>query len=206
MTRYYYCLIVTVLFLWGALSDERMGLSFVSAADPCQRSLSRVRVPSYSRPYFTVSDLRLPFRRLLRLAGSRWRYSTPPPHLATECFPRICLSGKIFIEPLPNIGPIRHNILLLLSLIWPIQGVQECVLQILSVIRIWWPISSTLITTQASKISGLASGTRINKNGLPSFLKMCTAFKHSAWDRTLQREVDGNSTSCKKFLDLQMLH
>jgi hypothetical protein len=22
----------------------------------------------------------VPFRRLLRLAGSRWRYSTPPPH------------------------------------------------------------------------------------------------------------------------------
>jgi hypothetical protein len=25
----------------------------------------------------------LPFRRLLRLAGSRWRYSTPPPHWET---------------------------------------------------------------------------------------------------------------------------
>jgi hypothetical protein len=40
-----YCLTVTVLFLWGALSDERTGLSFVYAAGPCQRSLSRVRVP-----------------------------------------------------------------------------------------------------------------------------------------------------------------
>jgi hypothetical protein len=35
---------------------------------------------SFSGPYFTVSDLRRPFRRLLRLAGLRWRYSTPPPH------------------------------------------------------------------------------------------------------------------------------
>jgi hypothetical protein len=35
---------------------------------------------SDSWPYFTLSDLRLPFRRLLRLAGSRSRYSTPPPH------------------------------------------------------------------------------------------------------------------------------
>jgi hypothetical protein len=26
-----------------------------------------------------------PFRRLLRLAGSRWRYSTPPPHGTFEC-------------------------------------------------------------------------------------------------------------------------
>jgi hypothetical protein len=57
----YYCLTVTVLFLWGALSDENTGLSFVYAAGPCQRSLSLVRVPWYSRPYFTVSHLRLPF-------------------------------------------------------------------------------------------------------------------------------------------------
>jgi hypothetical protein len=48
-------------FLWGAISDERTGLSFVYAACPCQRSLSWVRVPCDSRPYFTVSDLRLPF-------------------------------------------------------------------------------------------------------------------------------------------------
>jgi hypothetical protein len=41
----YYCLTVSVLFLWGALSDERAGLSFVYAAGPCQSSLSRVRVP-----------------------------------------------------------------------------------------------------------------------------------------------------------------
>jgi hypothetical protein len=57
----YYCLTVTVLFLWTALSDERTGLSFVYAAGPRQRSLSRVRVPWISRPYFTVSVLRLPF-------------------------------------------------------------------------------------------------------------------------------------------------
>jgi hypothetical protein len=57
----YYSLTVTVWFLWGALSDERTGLSFVYAAGPCQRSLYRVRVPWESRPYFTVSDLRFPF-------------------------------------------------------------------------------------------------------------------------------------------------
>jgi hypothetical protein len=51
---------VTGLFLWGALSDERSGLSFVYAAGLCQRSLSRVRVPWDSRPYFTVSESRLP--------------------------------------------------------------------------------------------------------------------------------------------------
>jgi hypothetical protein len=56
-----YCLTVRVLFLWGDLSDERMGLSFVYAVGPCQRSLSWVQVPWDSQQYFTVSDLRLPF-------------------------------------------------------------------------------------------------------------------------------------------------
>jgi hypothetical protein len=57
----YYCQTVTGLLILGALSDERTGLSFVYAAGPCQRSLSRVRVPWDLRPYFTVSDLRLPY-------------------------------------------------------------------------------------------------------------------------------------------------
>jgi hypothetical protein len=55
------CVTVTVLFLWGTLSDERSGLSFVCAAGPCQRNLSWVRVPWDLRPYFTVSHVRLPF-------------------------------------------------------------------------------------------------------------------------------------------------
>jgi hypothetical protein len=49
------------LLMWGALSDERTGLSFTIVAGPCQRSHFRVRVPWDSRPYFTVSDSRLPF-------------------------------------------------------------------------------------------------------------------------------------------------
>jgi hypothetical protein len=59
--------------MWGALSYERTGLSFTIAAGPRQSSNSWVRVPWDSRPYFTISDS-------LRLAGLRWRYSTPPPH------------------------------------------------------------------------------------------------------------------------------
>jgi hypothetical protein len=52
---------VTVLFLWVVLSDDRTGLSFVYAAGPRQRSLSWVRVPWDSLPYFTVTDFRLTF-------------------------------------------------------------------------------------------------------------------------------------------------
>jgi hypothetical protein len=78
-----YLLLLLLLFdsyglvFWGVLSNERMGMSFVYAAGPRQSSLSRVRDPWDSWPYFTVSDLRHPFRRLLQIAGSRWRYSTP---------------------------------------------------------------------------------------------------------------------------------
>jgi hypothetical protein len=62
--------LMTIYLLWfdrygplcrGALSDERTGLSFLYAGGPCQRSLSRVRVPLDTRPYFTVSDSRLSF-------------------------------------------------------------------------------------------------------------------------------------------------
>jgi hypothetical protein len=49
------------VLMWGALSNERMGLSFIFAAGPRQRSHSRVRVPLDSWSYFTVSDSRLPF-------------------------------------------------------------------------------------------------------------------------------------------------
>jgi hypothetical protein len=72
MTRY--------LLLFDSYGLVWTGLSFVYAADPCQRGLFRVRVPWYSRPYLLSQIWDFPFRRLLRLSGSRWRYSTPPPH------------------------------------------------------------------------------------------------------------------------------
>jgi hypothetical protein len=60
-TTFYYRRTVAGLLMWGALSDERTDPSFTIAADPRQRSHSWVRVPWDSRPYFTVSHLRLPF-------------------------------------------------------------------------------------------------------------------------------------------------
>jgi hypothetical protein len=68
---FYYCLTVAGLSMWGALSDERMGLSFTTAASPRLCIHSRVRDPWDSRPYFTTSDLRLP------LSSTPM---TPPPH------------------------------------------------------------------------------------------------------------------------------
>jgi hypothetical protein len=40
---FYYCQTVAGLLMWGAVSDERTGLSFTIAAGPRQRSHSRVR-------------------------------------------------------------------------------------------------------------------------------------------------------------------
>jgi hypothetical protein len=57
---FYYRRTVAGLLMWGAFSDGRTGLLFTIAAGPSQRSHSLVRSPLDSRPYFTVSDLRLP--------------------------------------------------------------------------------------------------------------------------------------------------
>jgi hypothetical protein len=59
------------LLMWGVLSDERTVLPFTFASGPRQRSLCRVRVPSDSRPCFTLSDSKLPFS---------WSPTTPPLH------------------------------------------------------------------------------------------------------------------------------
>jgi hypothetical protein len=48
MTRYLLLFDSYGLVFWGALSDERTGLSFVYAAGSRQRSLSRFRVPKDS--------------------------------------------------------------------------------------------------------------------------------------------------------------
>jgi hypothetical protein len=42
---FYYCQTVSGLLMWGALSDERTGLSFTIAPGPCQRKHFRLRLP-----------------------------------------------------------------------------------------------------------------------------------------------------------------
>jgi hypothetical protein len=58
---FYYCQTVAGLLTWDVLSDKRTGLWFKIAAGARQRRHSQVRDPWNSRPYFTVSDSRLPF-------------------------------------------------------------------------------------------------------------------------------------------------
>jgi hypothetical protein len=67
---------LTGLLMWGALSDEMTGLQLVLASAVILGSESRG-----THDHILLSQIRdFPFRRLLRLAGLRWRYSTPPPH------------------------------------------------------------------------------------------------------------------------------
>jgi hypothetical protein len=129
---FYYCQKVAGLLMWDAVSDERTGMPFTTAAGPRQRSHSWVRVSRDSWPYFTVSDSRLPqpggsgpciyipteqgdpvippgtgfpFRHLLRLAELRWRYSTPPPY-GIDCI-LICVSCTI-AHQYPRKTPVEH--------------------------------------------------------------------------------------------------
>jgi hypothetical protein len=93
---------------WGALSDERTGLSFTTAAAPRQRSHSRGRVPLGSWPYFTVSDTRIP------QPGGIFEY------VSVAAISWFGFRGNVIVKPLPNGGrlfclhnsgfePIFHN-------------------------------------------------------------------------------------------------
>jgi hypothetical protein len=66
--------------MWGALSDERIGLSFTIAADLASEVILGTESRG-TRDHILLSQIRdFTFRLLLQLAGLRWKYSTPPPH------------------------------------------------------------------------------------------------------------------------------
>jgi hypothetical protein len=73
---FYYCQTLTNFLMWGAFSDERMGLSFTFAAGPRQCSYFRAWVPSVSWPYLLPQIRDFSFHRLLSLAGLQCWFST----------------------------------------------------------------------------------------------------------------------------------
>jgi hypothetical protein len=81
----------------GRVCHLYMLLTLASAAFLRSESLG-------TRDHILLSQIwDFPFRRLLRLAGSRWRYSTPPPHgLLTEhkTFPAYNTSARTAQETL----------------------------------------------------------------------------------------------------------
>jgi hypothetical protein len=77
---FYYCQTVAGLLMWGALSDVRTGLSFIIAAGPLASAVILGSESHGTHDHILLSQIQdFPFRRLLRLAGLRWRYSNPPP-------------------------------------------------------------------------------------------------------------------------------
>jgi hypothetical protein len=79
---FYYCQTVAGLFMWGALSDEGMGLSLLALP----RAVIFGSESRGSRDHILLSEIwDFPFRRLLELARLRCRYSTPPPHGKDFC-------------------------------------------------------------------------------------------------------------------------
>jgi hypothetical protein len=92
---FYFCQTFAGFLVWGALSDEKTGLSFTIAPGPRQSSHFRVRVPWDSLPYFTLSDSRLPFslpptiRRVTVGVLDPSLVSTVPLPCCTDLFPWI---------------------------------------------------------------------------------------------------------------------
>jgi hypothetical protein len=95
---FYYRRTVAGLLMWGALSDGRTGLSFTIAAGPCQRSHSLVRAPLDSRPYSTVSDLRLPI--------------SSPIKVKVKVTLRLTVSQSVSLGVEPHLGLMTRYLLL----------------------------------------------------------------------------------------------
>jgi hypothetical protein len=110
-----------LVYVGRPLWREAESVFCIYAAGPRQRSLSRVRVPWDSWPYFTVSDLRLPFllpsttRRVtvevFDPASTRVNSNSPGYNFSARitqktsffyCCVRILCRGNVFTEPLPR--------------------------------------------------------------------------------------------------------
>jgi hypothetical protein len=106
--RFYYCLTVTGLLIWGVLSDERTGLPFIIAAGLA----SAVILGSQSlgsRDLLFLSQIRdFPLRRLLPLAGLRWRYSTPPPHEKLKVKIKVKFTMQLTVSHSVSLGVELH--------------------------------------------------------------------------------------------------
>jgi hypothetical protein len=66
---------------------------------------------SYISLYILGSDLTENTSIAYQQMSSIVAYSLERVFLTTGCLPRICLRGKVFIEPLPSSVSVRHNVL-----------------------------------------------------------------------------------------------
>jgi hypothetical protein len=104
----YYCQTVAGLLMWGTLSDDRTGLSFTTAAGPCQRSHSQVRVPRDSC-HVLLSQIRDSSNlegqvRYLYPLGTGWPSYTPRHWVPFPSPPMTCRATLEVFEPAPTWG------------------------------------------------------------------------------------------------------
>jgi hypothetical protein len=171
--------------LWGALSDERSGLSFVCGAGPCQRSLSRVRVPWDLRPYFTVSHSRLPF-------------SSPPMtrRVTVEVFDPISTRVRPFLFVFGIYMSLLlqvHNLLASVACIPFLTIFPNIVDQTIS-----WNCYSALTFSTWPLL--------IPINGLRRFISTASVHHPSALPRVQQGTCDFNFVKLKSLIKIHSLH
>jgi hypothetical protein len=76
---FYYSQIIAGLFMWGALSLTRGRVCRLQLLLVLASAIIFVSKFRGTRDHILLSQIRdFPFRRPQRLAGLRWRYSTPP--------------------------------------------------------------------------------------------------------------------------------
>jgi hypothetical protein len=104
--NFYCCQTVEGLLMWGALSDDRTGLSFTITCGLVSTVILRSEFRG-THDHILLSQIRdFPFCCLLWLAGLWWKYSTPPPHRIS-----LFLSPSLMLWPmvsLPVSPRIKH--------------------------------------------------------------------------------------------------
>jgi hypothetical protein len=114
--NFYYCQTVAGLLVCGALSEERTDLSFTISAGARQRCNFRVEFRGTCDHILLSQIPGYTFRRLLRLAGLRWRYSIAPPHGITPS--HLSWPGVLVVYPMggpPQKTPFLTILVLLLA-------------------------------------------------------------------------------------------
>jgi hypothetical protein len=117
-----YRLKVAILFLWGALSDERTGLQFAVQSlngpsraepitiiycliwDPQPIGLgSHIYIPQERGGPVILPGTGLPLRHFLRLAGLRWMYSNPSPTWRARSLKNRMVQSKVKAKSVSHI-------------------------------------------------------------------------------------------------------
>jgi hypothetical protein len=112
---FYYFQTAACLLMWDALSDERTRLSFTIAAGLARGDILESEARG-TRDHILLSQIRdFSFRRLLRLAGPWWRYTTRPPLESKSklklCYDRRSVGQSVLVSS-THLGLTTRSLLL----------------------------------------------------------------------------------------------